>query len=372
MKKYSIRVLTSAKDFFYGSSSGRRLLAVGTTGVMLLFIFSGTVGVFLDGNNTDRGVYAAELAFADLSPNGEAGGKILPASCESGFVFYMENTTGDPNFCANLLTFSADSTSLPYGGATTLRWNMPTGDVNNPPSQWYSNRGYAPILGGWNLLPEDSQIQSCMGSGSTEGAWNVERYTEPTAVTPGTQYAYLGTMDGYYWYAREEVVGTGALTSTQTYTLTCVVLYQDAVGTVTKSVTVNVAPVATYTITTSVSGSGSVSASPADNSSKTNCVSPGCTYNSGTNVTLTATPSAGYTFTGWSGGGCSGTGTCGVIVTGNLAVTAIFGLSPAASITIYRGPFVPGFVGVHDITLTTLDQNTKVWSDNNTGTSWSS
>ena len=35
-------------------------------------------------------------------------------------------------------------------------------------------------------------------------------------------------------------------------------------------------------------------------------------YASGTTVTLTATPAAGSTFLGWTGGGCSGTGTCTV------------------------------------------------------------
>src|SRR5262245_18369799 len=39
------------------------------------------------------------------------------------------------------------------------------------------------------------------------------------------------------------------------------------------------------------------------------------TFASGTTVTLTATPATGSTFTGWSGGGCSGTGTCTVTLT---------------------------------------------------------
>ena len=38
-------------------------------------------------------------------------------------------------------------------------------------------------------------------------------------------------------------------------------------------------------------------------------------YASGTAVTLTATPATGSTFAGWSGGGCTGTGTCTVTVT---------------------------------------------------------
>src|SRR5262245_61015078 len=45
----------------------------------------------------------------------------------------------------------------------------------------------------------------------------------------------------------------------------------------------------------------------------------------GTVVTLTATPAAGSTFTGWSGGGCSGTGACQVtITTAPITVTATF------------------------------------------------
>jgi glucose/arabinose dehydrogenase len=50
-------------------------------------------------------------------------------------------------------------------------------------------------------------------------------------------------------------------------------------------------------------------------------------------VTLTATPAAGSTFTGWSGGGCSGTGTCQVAVNGNTTVTASFTAGPSLTIT---------------------------------------
>ena len=53
----------------------------------------------------------------------------------------------------------------------------------------------------------------------------------------------------------------------------------------------------------------------------------------GRSVTLTATPGAGSTFTGWSGGGCTGTGAC--TVTMDQDVTATFDVSgqpgPASS-----------------------------------------
>lgn len=44
----------------------------------------------------------------------------------------------------------------------------------------------------------------------------------------------------------------------------------------------------------------------------------------GTSVTLTATADVGFSFGGWSGGGCSGLGTCVVEVNSDLTVTAFF------------------------------------------------
>src|SRR5439155_992377 len=49
-------------------------------------------------------------------------------------------------------------------------------------------------------------------------------------------------------------------------------------------------------------------------------------FASGTAVTLTAAPAAGSTFSGWSGGGCSGSGTCTVTMSAATSVTATFAL----------------------------------------------
>ncbi len=52
------------------------------------------------------------------------------------------------------------------------------------------------------------------------------------------------------------------------------------------------------------------------------------TYIYGTNVVLTmGTVEAGWTFTGWSGGGCSGTGSCTVTMNANTTVTATFAIN---------------------------------------------
>jgi hypothetical protein len=68
-----------------------------------------------------------------------------------------------------------------------------------------------------------------------------------------------------------------------------------------------------YTIAVNITGSGSVIKNPDK-----------AQYNSGDVVQLAAVPAAGYTFSGWSGGGCSGTGTCTLTVTSNITVTASF------------------------------------------------
>lgn len=77
-----------------------------------------------------------------------------------------------------------------------------------------------------------------------------------------------------------------------------------------------------YNLSVSVAGtgSGSVTSSPSGISCSNNCTAA---YNSGTSVSLTATPAAGSTFDGW-GGFCSGTVGCTVSMTDNKSVTATF------------------------------------------------
>jgi len=60
------------------------------------------------------------------------------------------------------------------------------------------------------------------------------------------------------------------------------------------------------------------------------CTAP---FVTGGSVTLTASPDPGSVFTGWSAGGCSGTGTCTVMV-GNQTVVAIFDPAPPDLVTL--------------------------------------
>jgi hypothetical protein len=78
------------------------------------------------------------------------------------------------------------------------------------------------------------------------------------------------------------------------------------------------------TLTKAGTGNGTVSSSPTGINCGSTCSS---NYDYNTSVTLTAAPSAGSTFTGWSGGGCSGTGSCVVTMDAAKSVTATFTLN---------------------------------------------
>jgi Divergent InlB B-repeat domain len=88
-----------------------------------------------------------------------------------------------------------------------------------------------------------------------------------------------------------------------------------------RSVTAAFTGVTSYTLDVSKSGSGTVSADVAPVSCGATCTG---NYASGTPVTLTAAPSAGWVFDGWTGAGCSGTGTCVVTMSQAASVTATF------------------------------------------------
>jgi uncharacterized repeat protein (TIGR01451 family) len=114
----------------------------------------------------------------------------------------------------------------------------------------------------------------------------------------------------------------------------------------------------TLTIVETGSGMGTVSSVPAG----INCPATTCSasFASGTVVALTALPSDGSTFAGWSGGGCTGTGGCSVTMTVAQTVTATFnsgnspvtiGLAPGSPSTVAT---TPGSSAVFGLTLTSL------------------
>lgn len=88
-----------------------------------------------------------------------------------------------------------------------------------------------------------------------------------------------------------------------------------------------------YTMSTTVvgSGSGRVTSDPAGISCPGSC---SVTVGQGVPVTLSATPSPGSMFFGWSGGGCSGTGPCVVPMHASQSVTANFAIPRALTLKL--------------------------------------
>src|SRR5262249_28729918 len=74
------------------------------------------------------------------------------------------------------------------------------------------------------------------------------------------------------------------------------------------------------TVAKAGSGTGSVTSTPTGIDCGATCTH---SFAHGTSVTLTASPAAGSTFTGWSGD-CAGTGTCTLTMTVPHSVTATF------------------------------------------------
>jgi hypothetical protein len=128
-----------------------------------------------------------------------------------------------------------------------------------------------------------------------------ETYSYGTMVTLTAAPATGSTFTGW----SGACTGTGA----------CVVTI-DAVETVAATFTLM-----QFTLTVNRTGNGTVTSSPAGISCGADCNQ---LYNYGTVVTLTAAPGTGSSFGGWSGGGCSGTGTCVTTVTAATTVNAPF------------------------------------------------
>ncbi len=111
-----------------------------------------------------------------------------------------------------------------------------------------------------------------------------------------------------------------------TVPVTVTTVESDATGdtpTTDASFTYTAAP--TLTVAKTGAGSGTVTSSPSGIDCGATCSHK---YAPGTPVTLTAAAAAGSVFSGWSGGGCSGTGDCFVTVNSSSSVTATFDLAP--------------------------------------------
>ncbi len=119
-------------------------------------------------------------------------------------------------------------------------------------------------------------------------------------------------------------------------------------------------------------GNGTVTSAPAGITCGTSC---SASYNSGTSVTLSAAAAAGSTFTGWSGGGCSGTSSCTLALTATTTVIATFNTAAPLTLTSLTpnltAPRAPGTTITFTATASggTAPYQSKWWLGD--GTTWS-
>ena len=92
-------------------------------------------------------------------------------------------------------------------------------------------------------------------------------------------------------------------------------------------------PEQTLIVGKSGTGTGKVTSDPAGIDCGATC---NADFPHSSTVTLTADPDPGSEFTGWSGEGCSGTGTCQVTMTEARAVSATFDAMPDQTLTISK------------------------------------
>ncbi len=193
---------------------------------------------------------------------------------------------------------------------TTLMWQ----NSDDGSRDWQDAMGYCAVLtlGGYHdwRLPEIIELQSIADysgviptinpvfSCQSSSYWSATTYT----YTPAPAWA-INFYDGY--------VSTSD--KVNTYNVRCVRGGR---------------PSGSFDLSVILSGSGSgeVNFTPPDEKCTTSCSK---NYTTGTVITLTAAADAGSSsFSGWSGGGCSGTGNCVVTMNQVREVTATFTLDP--------------------------------------------
>jgi YD repeat-containing protein len=145
--------------------------------------------------------------------------------------------------------------------------------------------------------PSDSQVEY-----GTTTSYGSSTTLNPTLVTSHSQ-ALTGLSSGtlYHYRVKSRDAASNLATGTDATFGTTAILTVTKAGTAT--------------------GLGTVTSSPAGINCGSTC-SANFVY--GAVVTLTPSAGAGSSFAGWSGAGCSGTGTCVITMSANTAVTATF------------------------------------------------
>jgi hypothetical protein len=220
-----------------------------------------------------------------------------------------------------LSTLQATARAFPTGtGADCTTATCGAGIVNAASAVQASSPGANPFL---TVQKSGTGAGTVTSSGlspaincDTGCSSQTQSYPSGTAVNLSAAAASGSTFAGW---SGGGCSGTGACAFTLNSTTTVTATFSSG------------APTFTLSVAKAGSGGGTVTSSPAGISCGADCSE---SYASGTVVTLSAAASAGSTFAGWSGGGCSGTGSCAVTMNSAQSVTATFNSTGGSTYTL--------------------------------------
>ncbi|MDD5693265.1 MAG: hypothetical protein PHU86_02250 [Patescibacteria group bacterium] len=154
--------------------------------------------------------------------------------------------------------------------------------------------------GAGNVTSDPAGIDIDGGTSTYDFAYSTSVTLTPTAADGSTFASWSGDCSG-----------TGTCTVTMTTAKNVTAVFNTSGG-------------SNPTLTAATSGTGTGNVTSDTGGIDIDGGTSSASYTSGTVVTLTATAADGSTFTGWSGGDCTGTGTCAVTVDADTTVTANF------------------------------------------------
>lgn len=230
----------------------------------------------------DRGgIFASTNAGSDWAMRFGGGAGLTSLSCASASLCAAATSAGD------ITTFNPATTTPPLLITTD---SLPAGAVG---------------------APYEAEAQASGGEPSYE--WSASGLPPGLSIDPASG-EITGTPEGLLCVG-EPCDYTAQITVIDTN-------HTEASRSLTIALAVNAYAMKVYT---AGSGSGEVNSSPSGiiecGAATGSCEA---VYEDGALINLAAIPAAGSTFVGWSGGGCSGTGTCQVALSANTEVTATF------------------------------------------------
>jgi hypothetical protein len=295
---------------YYGTSSGNYSQSVDV----------GKVTTYTAGNLTEGVTYYFAATAYDISTNeskySNEVSKTIPLSQYTITVNKVGTGTGAVTSSPEGISCGTDCSEIyPAGTTVTL---IASSDTSS-------------IFGGWS--------GGCTGTGTCSVMMNAEKaitatftlktYTVTASAGTGGSISPSGNVSVSHGSSQ-----TFSITLNTNYHISDVLIDGNSAGAVTTysfgNVTANHTISASFaqnsytlSVTKTGTGTGAITSSPAGISCGPDCSE---IYTAGTTVTLTASSDTSSTFGGWSGGGCTGTGTCSVTMNAEKAITATFTL----------------------------------------------